>query len=84
MRTALLMPLAVGAGVVVIAVAAAIVLVVVIVAASMRGRQKRGALRRSESRRDLDQAHERAEDAERDRDIAQSQLRQATDETGVN
>jgi uncharacterized membrane protein len=50
--------LAVGTGVVVIAVAAAVVLVVLIVTVSMRGRQKRGAVRRGE------------EQAERERDIA--------------
>jgi hypothetical protein len=68
MSTALVV-FAVGAGVVVIVVAAAVVLVVLIVAVSMRGRQQRGALRRGEARRDVDDAHER-EERQRDRDIA--------------
>jgi hypothetical protein len=45
-----LVPLAVGTGVVVIVVAVAVVLIVLIVAVSMRGRQKRGAERRAENR----------------------------------
>ena len=62
---------AVSAGVVVIAVAAAVVLVVLFVTLSMRGRQKRGARRIDDARRDADEARERAAQAERDRDIAQ-------------
>jgi hypothetical protein len=62
--------LAVSTGVVVIAVAAALVLVVLFVTLSMRGRQKRGAVRRGEARRDIDEARERAGPAERDRETA--------------
>jgi hypothetical protein len=61
---------AVGTGVVVIVVAVAVVLVVLLVTVSMRGRQMRGAQRRGETRRDLDQANERAAQAERERDTA--------------
>ena len=62
--------LAVGTGVVVIVVAVAVVLVVLIVAGSMRGRQRRGAMRRGEARRDgLDEVRGR-EERQRDRDIA--------------
>ena len=61
---------AVSTGVVVIAVAAAVVLVVLFVTLSMRGRQKRGARRSDDARRDADEARERAAQAERDRDIA--------------
>ena len=68
------MPLAVGTGIVVIVVAAAVVAVVLIVALSLRGRQIRGAATLGEARRDLDQARERADHAEQDRDIAQSQV----------
>jgi uncharacterized membrane protein len=75
------MPLAVGTGVVVIVVAAAVVAVVLIVALSMRGRQTRGAQLRSDARRDLEQAHERAAEAERDREAAQQAIAQQTDET---
>jgi hypothetical protein len=67
------MPLAVGTGVVIIVVAAAIVVLALIVALSVRGNQRRGVKRRLEDRRDLDQAHERAEQAERERDAAQGQ-----------
>jgi hypothetical protein len=45
-----LVPLAVGTGVVVIVVAVAVVLIVLIAAVSMRGRQKRAAERRAEDR----------------------------------
>jgi uncharacterized MAPEG superfamily protein len=62
--------LAVGTGVVVIVVAVAIVLVVLFVTVSMRGRQRRGLQQRRGARRDLDEAHERAGRAERDRDSA--------------
>jgi hypothetical protein len=55
---------AVGTGVVVIAVAVAIVLVVLFVTLSMRGRQRRGAERRGEARRDIDEAREQAGPAE--------------------
>ena len=61
---------AVDTGVVVIVVAVAVVLIVVLVAASMRGQQRRGAARRVEVRHDLDQAEERVERAERERDGA--------------
>jgi uncharacterized membrane protein len=61
---------AVGTGVVVIVVAVAVVLVVLLVTVSMRGRQKRGAQRRGEARRDLDQAQERAAKVEHERDTA--------------
>jgi len=57
-------------------VAAAVVLVVLLVTMSMRGRQRRGATRRGETRRDLAEADERADRAERDRDIAQEQAQQ--------
>jgi hypothetical protein len=60
---------AVGTGVVVIVVAVAIVLVVLFVTASMRGRDKRGAERRGEARRDVDEAQERV-DRQRARDTA--------------
>jgi predicted Holliday junction resolvase-like endonuclease len=68
--------LAVDTGVVVIVVAVAVVLVVLIVALSLRGRQVRVASRR----RDLDEAHERAGRAERDREIAEGRPGDATDE----
>jgi uncharacterized membrane protein len=80
MRTVSMMPLAVGTGVVVIVVAAAVVAVVLIVALSMRGRQTRGAQWRGEARRDLDHANERAEEAERDREGAQSRVAAPSDE----
>jgi hypothetical protein len=47
----LIIPLAVGTGVVVIVVAIAVVLVVLFATVSMRGRQRRGAKRRDETRR---------------------------------
>jgi hypothetical protein len=59
--------LAVSTGVVVIAVAAAVVLVVLFVTLSMRGRQRRGAERRGEARRDIDEAREQAGLVEHDR-----------------
>ena len=62
--------LAVETGVVVIVVAVAVVLVVVFVTASMRGQQRRGAARRGEVRHDLDEAEERVERAEHERDVA--------------
>ncbi|HMD57557.1 MAG TPA: hypothetical protein VKG82_08815 [Solirubrobacteraceae bacterium] len=65
-----LVPLAVGSGVVVIVVAICVVLVVLLVTMSMRGRQRRRAQRRGETRRNLDQAQERAVRAEQGRDIA--------------
>ena len=74
------MPLAVGTGVVVIVVAAAVVAVVLIVALSMRGRQTRGAQRVSDVRRELDEARERAFQAERERDAARSQIEGVSDE----
>ena len=70
MSSAFVVFAAVGTGVVVIAVAAAVVLVVLLVTLSMRGRQKRGARRIDEARRDVDEARGRAAQAERDRDIA--------------
>ena len=66
--------LAVGTGVVVIVVAVAIVLVVLFVTVSMRGRQKRGAQRRSEARHELGDAQERAARAEHERDVARDDL----------
>jgi Tfp pilus assembly protein PilX len=75
-----MMPLGVATGVVVIAVAAAVVLVALIAALSMRGRGMRAAQRRSEVRRDLDQALDRADQAERNRDVARSQVEPTTDE----
>jgi hypothetical protein len=66
MSTSFVVP-AVGTGVVVIVVAVAIVLVVLFVTLSMRGRQKRGAARRGEARRDIDEAREQAESPERNR-----------------
>lgn len=68
-------PFAVGTGVVVIAVAIAVVVVVLLGTLSMRGRQKR----RGAERRHLDEAHERAGRAERDREIAQQQAEQRAD-----
>ena len=62
--------LAVETGVVVIAVAVAVVLVVVLITASVRGQQRRGATRRGEVRHDLDEAEERVERAEHERDVA--------------
>lgn len=59
MSTALVV-LAVSTGVVVIVVAVAVVLVVLFVTMSMRGRELRGAQRRGEARRDVDEAQERA------------------------
>ena len=79
MNEALLIPLAVGTGVVVIVVAIAVVLVVLFATVSMRGRQRRGAKRRDETRHDLAAANERAERAERDRDTAQEQAEQRID-----
>ena len=64
---------AVGTGVVVIAVAIAVVLLALIIALSLRGRQMRGAKERYQARHDLDEAHERAGRAERDREIAEQQ-----------
>jgi Flp pilus assembly protein TadB len=61
---------AVSTGVVVIAVAVAVVLVVLFVTVSMRGRQKRASHERAVGRRELDDAHERAEHAEHERDVA--------------
>jgi uncharacterized membrane protein len=66
--------LAVGTGVVVIAVAVAVVLVVLLVTVSMRGRQRRGAERRGEARRELNETRERAVRAEDERDIAREDL----------
>ena len=67
MTEALFLPLAVGTGVVVIVVALAVVALAVIVAATMRGRdQSRGA-----ARRDLDEVHERAGKADRERQAPQ-------------
>jgi predicted lipid-binding transport protein (Tim44 family) len=80
MRIVSMMPLGVATGVVVIAVAAAVVLLALIAALSMRGRGMRAAQRRNEVRRDLDQALERVDQAERDRDVARSQVEQTTDE----
>jgi hypothetical protein len=62
----MMLPIAVATGVVVIVVAIAVVLVVLIVTVSMRGRQRRRATERGE----LGEAHERAVQAERHRDIA--------------
>lgn len=62
--------LAVSTGVVVIVVAVAVVLVVLFVTVSMRGRQMRGAQRRSEARHELDDAQERVVRAEHERDVA--------------
>jgi uncharacterized membrane protein len=76
---ALINVLAVGTGVVVIVVAIAVVLLVLLVTASMRGRQKRGDKQRDATRRDLDEAHERAGRAERDRDAAQAQAERRSD-----
>lgn len=53
--------------IIVIVVAVAVVLVVLIVAAAMRGRDQS----RTAARRDLDDAHERAGRADRDRDNPQ-------------
>jgi hypothetical protein len=75
LSTALVTVLAVGTGVVVIIVAIAVVLVVLLVTLSMRDRQKRDA----QARHDLDEAHERAGRAERDRDIGQEQAEPRTD-----
>lgn len=66
----MVIPFAVGTGVVVIAVAVAVVLVVLFVTASMRGRQKRGAQRRGETQRELDDAQRRVARAEHERDVA--------------
>ena len=73
MNAALAAVLAVSTGVVVIAVAIAVVLLALIIALSLRGRQKRNATQSDHARRDLDEAHERAGRAERDREIAQEQ-----------
>ena len=80
MNASLAAMLAVGTGVVVIAVAVAVVLLALIIALSLRGRQIRGATQRDQTRHDLDEAHERAGRAERDRDIAEEQARQPDDE----
>jgi hypothetical protein len=60
--------LAVSTSVVVIVIAVAIVLVVLFVTLSMRGRQRRGAERRGEARREVDEARERAGPNGRDRE----------------
>ena len=65
-----LMAVAVDTGVVVIVVAVAVVLIVVLVTGSLRGQQRRGAARRVEARHDLDEAEERVERAEHERDVA--------------
>jgi uncharacterized MAPEG superfamily protein len=78
MSDAVLIPMAVATGIVVIVVAIAVVLVVLFVTLSMRGRQRRSATQR-DARQELADAHERAERAERDRDIAQQQAQQRTD-----
>jgi flagellar biosynthesis/type III secretory pathway M-ring protein FliF/YscJ len=75
----LLIPMAVATGVVVIVVAVAVVLVVLIVTMSMRGRQRRSATRRGEDRQELADAHERAERAEQDRDIADERAQERID-----
>ena len=62
--------LAVGTGVVVIAIVIAVVLVVLLVTLSMRDREKRDAEERGEVRREVAQAEDRADRAERDRDVA--------------
>jgi uncharacterized membrane protein len=81
--TALMLPTAaVGTGVVVIVVAIAVVLIVLLVTVSMRGRQRRGVKLRDQTRRDLDEAHERAGRAERDRDVALEQAEQRIDRDG--
>lgn len=69
--------LAVSTGVVVIVVAVAVVLVVLLVTSSMRGRQMRSAQRRGETQRHVDEADERAAEAERRRDIAQQERQDA-------
>ena len=61
---------AVDSGVVVIVVAVAVVLVVMLVTMSVRGQQKRGVQRRTEARRDVDDAQERAVRAEHELDVA--------------
>jgi uncharacterized membrane protein len=71
MRTSFVV-LAVGTGVVVIVVAIAVVLIVLLVTVSMRGGQQRGAQQRSEARRDVEEARERAGRAERERDDARA------------
>lgn len=82
MNAALATMFAVGTGVVVIAVAVAVVLLALIIALSLRGRQKRAATQRDQARHDLDEAHERAGRAERDREIAEEQTdRQSHDES---
>jgi uncharacterized membrane protein len=69
MSDAVLVPIAAGGtGVVVIVVAVAVVLVVLFVTVSMRGRQRRGAKRGEEARREVGEANERAARAERDRE----------------
>jgi flagellar biosynthesis/type III secretory pathway M-ring protein FliF/YscJ len=79
MNSAFVTVLAVDTGVVVIVVAVAVALVVLFVTVSMRGRQKRSAQRRSETRHELDQAEERLERAERGRDSAQEQVKRQSD-----
>ena len=61
---------AVGTGIVVIVVAGCVVLVVLLVTLSLRGQRRQRAQRHDETRRDLDQAQERAVRAEHERDIA--------------
>lgn len=60
----------VDTGIVVIVVAVAVVLIVVLVTGSMRGQQRRGAARRNEARHDLDDAEDRVQRAEHERDVA--------------
>lgn len=61
MNEAVPIPLDIGTGVVVIVVAIAVVLVGLFATTSMRGREKRGAKRRDETRRDLIAANKRAQ-----------------------
>ena len=61
---------AVGTGIVVIVVAGCVVLVVLLATLSLRGQRRQRAQRHDETRRDLDQAQERAVRAEHERDIA--------------
>jgi uncharacterized membrane protein len=75
MTDALLIQIAaVSTGVVVIVVAIAVVLVVLFVTVSMRGRQRRGAKRRAETRHDLAEAHERADETGAVGNVAEPRL----------
>jgi uncharacterized membrane protein len=70
--------LAVGGGVVVIVVAVCVVLIVLLVTLALRSQGKQAAQRRSESRRDLDAAQDRALRAAREHEDDEDVRRQGS------